>query len=58
MVMVGVSVKMNGQTNGMHDHGILDVGIKLDVKVQYPSSAVFWEDFDNAFAIHKIRAIK
>ena len=48
----------------MGDHGILDVRINLDVKIQRrpqtmkdPGPEVFSADFDNAFAVCKFQAI-
>ena len=51
-------VRMNDQTVGTHDPGILDVSIKLDAKVQRKdqSPAVVWADFD-VFSIGKSQAV-
>ena len=56
--MIDVPVMMHDPTDGKHDHGILDLGIKLDAKVQRrpwimkdQSPEVFWADFDNVFSV-------
>ena len=56
--MVDMPVRMNDQTVGTHDPGILDVSIKLDAKVQRKdqSPAVAWADFD-VFSIGKSQAV-
>ena len=54
--MVDVLVKMNDQTDGTHDTGILKVQTRIPTKKD-PSPEVFWADFDNVFAIYKFQAI-